>query len=153
MVEQVLEGVGIPHGMPMTVIVEVDKYITPLPEPLAHPLRPPMEIRIAIGAGVQVCMVRAMQPDVHKWRGGAHNTRQVRAAHDAVRHAPLLQEIEYRLVMPAWMSKFEGDPKPRRELLEKIGKAGMIIGQIGRGLHEQHPALMDEELETAVDAV
>jgi hypothetical protein len=71
----------------MAVVVEVGEHVAALGTPLADPLGPPSEVIFGIRAGVEVLVVRAVEPDEGEARRRAEHARQVRDAGDAVGRA------------------------------------------------------------------
>src|ERR1700689_804174 len=78
---------GVADGVGVAIVVEVREYLGPLALPLTDAIRPPGQAVVAIGAGVELAVVRAVQPDVSERRGHPQDARKLGAAHYAIRRA------------------------------------------------------------------
>src|ERR1700678_1576715 len=79
------QGPGVADGVGGAIVVEVREYLGALALPLSDAIRPPGQAVVAVGAAVELAVVRAVQPDVGERRGHPQDARKLGAAHHAVR--------------------------------------------------------------------
>jgi hypothetical protein len=80
--------------------------------PLADPVGPPVQIGIAVQAGVEVIMVRAVEPHVNRCRGGSQDTGQACATHHHIGCVVAAQQVEDGIDGPAVVAELDGDTHP-----------------------------------------
>ena len=102
------------HRVPVSVVVEVDEDAKMLSVPLPDAVGPPVQIGFAVRAGVEVIMVRAVEPHVNRCRGGQQDTGQAGATHHHIGCVVPAQQLEDGIDGPAVVAELDGDTHPFR---------------------------------------
>jgi hypothetical protein len=82
--------------------------------PLANAVCPPAQIGFTVRAGVEVIMVRAVEPQIDRWRGGSQDTGQAGATHHHVGRVVAAQQVEDRIDYPAVVPQLDSETHPFR---------------------------------------
>jgi hypothetical protein len=123
------------------IVVEIDVDLMARRGPFRDAGGPPPQVRLAIGTGVQVAGVRAVQ--AHIGEAGRHpqDAGQPCPAHHAVGRAAGLQQREHRLTVPARVPELHRDPDPARDSPQEPFQPGVVALLARAELNEQDRAL------------
>ena len=123
-VEQLAQAHRVRRGVAELVVVEVAVHPVPGALPLAQPVGPPAQVVVAVGAGVEVLVVRPVPAHVDQVARRPQHAGQLGAAHDDVGRPVTLEDGEHPLVEPRRVPELDRRADRRRQVPRGRRRAG-----------------------------